>query len=126
MDQNLYRQVRVAVDRALEAHGFTQSYPGDFAVAFSVGPRIKNHPTDYGNYAPYYSGEEASSHQKWINEALADRADHGNTLSIDIYDTYNRHAVWHGVAPVPIAAGTRQEIVEHEVADVLSMFPPKK
>ena len=51
MDATLYRQVRAAVDRSLGAHGFGHSRPGDFAVAFTVGPRAKMHATDFGNYA---------------------------------------------------------------------------
>ncbi len=125
MDQNLYRQVRVSVDRSLEAHGFTQSAPGDFAIAFTIGPRADVHASDYGHYAPYYGGEEAALHQGWINRELSERSDHDNTLSIDIYDTYSKHSIWHGIAPDPIGPNTRQAIVEHEVNDVLSQFPPK-
>jgi len=125
MDPTLYRQVRAAVDHSLRAHGFVQSQPGDFAIAFTVGPRSKMHATDFGNYTFYYSPQEAAAHQKWVNRELANRADHDDTLSIDIYDTYSKHSIWHGVAPVPIVPHTRQAIVEHEVDDVLSLFPPK-
>lgn len=126
MDPNLYRQVRVAVDRALAAEGFIQSDYGDFAVAFSVGPRANVHAADYGHFAPYYSGEEAAAHQNWVNRELSDRVSLDHTLAIDIYDAYSRHSVWHGLSPVPVVPQTRQGIVEHEVADVLSLFPPKK
>ena len=125
MDPNLYRQIRVSVDRSLRAHGFVQSEPGDFAVAFTVGPRGNVHPSDYGYYAPYYSGSEANAHQDWVNRELADRNSHGHTLAIDIYDASSKHAVWHGLAPAEIMPNTRQAIVEHEVNDVLSSFPPK-
>ena len=125
MDPTLYRQVRVAVDRTLGAHGYGHSSPGDFAVAFTVGPRARMHATDYGHYAFYYSPKEAAAHQSWVNHELADRSDHDDTLSIDIYDTHSKHSIWHGVAPVPIVPHTRQAIVEHEVNDVLSLFPPK-
>jgi hypothetical protein len=126
MDPTLYRQVRAAIDHSLGAHGFGHSRPGDFAVGFTVGPRAKMHATDYGHYAFYYSPDEAAQHQAWVNRDLAERSDHDNTLSIDIYDTYTKHSIWHGIAPVPIAPHTRQAIVEHEVDDVLSLFPPKK
>jgi hypothetical protein len=126
MDPTLYRQVRVAVERSLGAHGFVHSRPGDFAVAFTVGPRSKMHATDYGHYAFYYSPEEAAAHQHWVNRELANRSDHDDTLSIDIYDTHTKHSIWHGIAPIPIVPHTRQAIVEHEVNDVLSLFPPKQ
>jgi hypothetical protein len=125
MDPTLYRQVRAAVDRSLGAHGFGHSSPGDFAVAFTVGPRAQMHATDFGHYAFYYGPEEAVAHQAWVNRELADRSDRDDTLSIDIYDTHTKHSIWHGIAPVPIVPHTRQAIVEHEVNDVLSLFPPK-
>jgi uncharacterized protein DUF4136 len=125
MDPNLYRQIRVAVDRSLGAHGFVKSNDGDFAVAFTLGPRSNMHASDFGHYAPYYSGEEAAGHQMWINRELAERNSHEHTLAIDIYDNRSKHSVWHGLAPVEIVPQTRQAIVEHEVDDVLSLFPPK-
>jgi uncharacterized protein DUF4136 len=125
MDPNLYRQVRVSVDRSLAAHGFVKSEPGDFAVAFTLGPRANVHPYDFGHYAPYYSGSEAAAHQHWVNHELADRSSRDHTLAIDMYNTFTKHAIWHGLAPDPIMPNTRQAIVEHEVDDVLSQFPPK-
>jgi hypothetical protein len=125
MDPALYRQVRGAIDHSLGAHGFRHSSPGDFAVAFTVGPRANVHATDYGHYAYYYSQAEAALHQKWVNRELADLTDKDDTLSIDIYDTYTKHSIWHGIVPAPIVAHTRQAVVEHEVDDVLSLFPPK-
>jgi hypothetical protein len=118
--------VHVAVDRSLRAHGFVPSRPGDFAVAFTVGPRSKMHAGDYGHYAFYYSPSEAAAHQHWVNREMAHRSDRDDTLSIDIYDTHTKHSIWHGIAPVPVVAHTRQAIVEHEVNDVLSLFPPKR
>jgi hypothetical protein len=126
MDPTLYRQVRAAIDHSLGAHGFRHSRPGDFAVGFTVGPRAKMHASDYGHYAFYYSPEEAAAHQKWVNSEFSQQADHDDTLSIDIYDTYTKHSIWHGIAPVPIVPHTRQAIVEHEVDDVLSLFPPRQ
>jgi hypothetical protein len=125
MDPNLYRQVQVAIDRSLGAHGFVKADHADFAVAFTLGPRANVHATDFGYYAPYYSGAEAAAHQDWVNRELADRSWHDDTLAIDIYDASSKHSIWHGLAPVPIMANTRQAIVEHEVNDVLSLFPPK-
>jgi uncharacterized protein DUF4136 len=125
MDPNLYRQLRVSVDRSLSARGFVKREPGDFAVAFTVGPRANVHPYDFGHYAPYYSGDEAAAHQHWVNHELADRSSHEHTLAIDMYNTHTKHAIWHGLAPVAIEPNTRQAIVEHEVNDVLSLFPPK-
>jgi hypothetical protein len=125
MDPNLYRQIRHAVDESLSAHGFVQSKEGDFAVAFTLGPRENVHPSDFGHYAPYYSGEEAAAHKNWVNQELANLSTHEHTLAIDIYDGYSKHSVWHGVAPQPIIPETRTAIVEHEVNDVLSLFPPK-
>jgi len=126
IDPTLYRQVRAAIDHSLGAHGFGHSKPGEFAVGFTVGPRAKMHATDYGHYAFYYSPDEAKLHQAWVNRELAARNDRDDTLSIDIYDTYTKHSIWHGIAPVPIGPHTRQAIVEHEVDEVLRQFPPKK
>jgi Domain of unknown function (DUF4136) len=125
MDQNLYRHIRFAVDRSLAAHGFVRSDEGEFAVAFTLGPREQVHPSDYGHYAPYYSGDQAAAHSKWVNQELAGLGIQQHTLAIDIYDSYSKHPVWHGLAPVPIAPATRTAIVEHEVDDVLRLFPPK-
>jgi hypothetical protein len=125
IDRNLYRQIHFAVDRSLGAYGFGKSSNGDFAVAFTVGPRANAHATDYGHYAPYYEGEAAAEHKKWVNDELASLSTHKHTLAIDIYDTYSKTPVWHGVAPVPIPPHTRTAIIEHEVDDVLRLFPPK-
>jgi hypothetical protein len=84
------------------------------------------HATDFGNYAFYYSPEEAALHQAWVNRELAERSDRDDTLSIDIYDTQTKHSIWHAIAPVPIVPHTRQAVIEHEVNDVLKLFPPKK
>jgi len=126
VDQTLYRQVQVAIDRSLTARGFGHTRPGDFAVAFTVGPRSNMHASDFGHYAFYYGGDEAAAHQKWVNNELAQRSDHDDTLSIDVYDTYTKHSIWHGIAPVAIVPNTRQGIIEHEVDDVLKLFPPNK
>lgn len=83
------------------------------------------HSSDYGHYAFYYSPEERAAHQDWVNRELSQRSDHDDTLSIDIYDTGTKHSIWHGIAPVPIVPHSRQAIVEHEVDDVLSLFPPR-
>jgi len=125
IDPNLYRQIHHAVDQSLAAHGFAKKDDGDFAVAFTLGPRENVHPSDYGHYAWYYKADEAAEHKKWINNELAALATHENTLAIDIYDRNSRHAIWHGVAPVPIPPGTSNAVVEHEVDDVLKLFPPK-
>jgi hypothetical protein len=125
MDVNLYRQIRVAVDHSLATHGFVRVNHGDLAVAFTLGPRENVHPSDYGNYAAYYAAEEAATHKNWVNQELADLSTHEHTLAIDIYDAYSKHAIWHGVAPVPIVPETRTAVVEHEVYDVLALFPPK-
>jgi hypothetical protein len=124
MDQNLYRQIRVAVDRSLASRGFVQSNDGEFAVAFTVGARENVHPSDYGHYAPYYSPDGAAAHRQWINQELAARGIHDHMLAIDIYDSYSKQPVWHGVAPFTVAPDTRTAVVEHEVNDVLSLFPP--
>ncbi len=126
MDPTLYRQVHAAIDRSLRAHGFVRSEPTDFAVAFTVGQRTKMHASDYGHYAFYYSPAEAAGHQDWVNREIANRVNQDNTLTIDIYDARTRHSVWHGIALVPIVPQTRQAIIEHEVSDVLSQFPPKR
>ena len=73
-----------------------------------------------------YSPEEAALHQAWVNRELAARSDHDDTLSIDIYDTQTKRSIWHGIAPVPIVPHTRQAVIEHEVNEVLRLFPPKK
>lgn len=127
MDPTLYRQVHVSIDHALGSHGFvkTNQNQSDFAVAFTVGPRAKVHPSDYGHYAFYYEPKEAAAHQNWVNNELAQQVDRNNTLAIDIYDAAGKHSVWHGLAAVPIVPHTRQAIVEHEVDEVLSLFPPK-
>jgi hypothetical protein len=125
MDVNLYRQIRVAVDHSLGAHGFVQADYGDFAVAFTLGPRENVHASDYGNYAPYYAAEEAAAHKAWVNQELAGLSTHEHSLAIDIYDANSKHSIWHGVAPIPIVPQTRAAVVEHEVYDVLSLFPPK-
>ncbi|HVI80122.1 MAG TPA: DUF4136 domain-containing protein [Candidatus Acidoferrum sp.] len=125
MDQNLYWQIRHAVDQSLRAHGFVQSSHGDFAVAFTLGPRENVHPSDFGHYAPYYSGEEAAAHKHWVHQELADLSTHEYTLAIDFYDSYGKHSMWHGLATHPIAPGTRTAIIEHDVNDVVSLFPPK-
>ena len=83
------------------------------------------HASDYGHYAFYYSAKETAAHQEWVNNQLAQQSERDDTLSIDVYDTQTKHAIWHGIAPVPIVPHTRQAIVEHEVDDVLSLFPPK-
>jgi hypothetical protein len=118
--------VRAAIDHSLGAHGYGHSRPGDFAVGFTVGPRAKMHAADYGHYAFYYSPEEAALHKAWVNRVLAERADRDDTLSIDVYDTYTKHSIWHAIAPVPFAPHTSQAVLEHEVDDVLRQFPPKK
>ena len=126
MDPSLYRQVRAAIDHSLGAHGFVHSRPGDFAIGFTVGPRAKMHASDYGHYAFYYGAGEAAAHQKWINSKSSLQADNDDRLSIDVYDTSTKHSIWHGVALAPIVLHTRQAIVEHEVDDVLRLFPPKQ
>jgi len=125
MDINLYNQIHHAVDESLAAHGFAKSSDGDFAVAFTLGPRENVHPSDYGHYAFYYKDSEAAAHKTWINNEQTELATHQNTLAIDIYDRYTKGSVWHGVAPVPITPGTSNAVVEHEVDDVLRLFPPK-
>ena len=128
MDQTLYRQVRHSMDASLGAHGFVQgqSDTSDFAVGFTIGPRSRVHPSDYGHYAPYYGGEEAASHQAWVNRELAAQADRDDTLAIDIYDANSKHSIWHGIAPVSITPQMRPSIIEHEVDEVLNRFPPNK
>lgn len=125
IDQNLYRQIRVAVDRSLASRGFVQSNDGEFAVAFTLGARENVHPSDYGHYAPYYRPDEAAAHKQWVNQQLAAGSIGDHMLAIDIYDSTSKHPVWHGVGAVPIAPDTRPAVVEHEVNDVLSLFPPK-
>jgi hypothetical protein len=126
MDPTLYRRVRAAIDHSLAARGFVRSNPGDFAVGFTLGSRAKMHAWDYGHYAFYYSAEESAAHQNWVNRELSVRSDRDDTLSIDLYDTNTKHSIWHGIAPIPIAPNTRHAIIDHEVDDVLSLFPPKQ
>jgi hypothetical protein len=119
MNPLTYQRVRASIDSTLTSKGFTPADPGDFAVGFALGRRDSVEVTDFGAYGPGFRRWGA-----WGNNVDVRNVTDG-TLSIDIFDTGTKQAVWHGVATQRITGdNVSQSTIDNAVQGVLANFPP--
>ena len=142
MNPLMFRRVQGSIDRALQARGYTQASPGDFAIAFTIGEQDRTEINSYGGYwdgpgwgwgwgggwgrhwghgwgwggYPYWGGYPMID-----SYTVTDRS-----LVIDIYDQPTKRAVWHGV----ITRTGYPDRVDYSKLDatvdaVLAKFPPQ-
>ena len=127
MNPLLYERVRASIDRSLNARGFTQANPGNFAVAFTLGRRDSVRVDDFGPYGGFYPGWGAGYRWGWApvyNQVDVRNVTEGS-LAIDFYDTGTKHPIWHGTATQEINPGSvDQARIDQAVDAVIMKFPP--
>lgn len=127
MDSATFQRIRSAIDQSLSSRGFTQSPAGEFAVAFTLGPRDEADTSVLGPYASHYPEWGWGQHTGWVPEyreytAMKFKA---GTLAIDLYDANSKHPVWHGVTNENIQPGNVGFVsADRAVKAIMANFPP--
>jgi hypothetical protein len=124
-----FERVHAAIDRALQARGYTRTEPGDFAVAFTLGSRDKVRISDYGAYGGYYPawgfGWEWGGWWPQYRHIDVRNVTEG-TLALDFYDTGTRRPIWHADASQEITPGhVSQKQIDAAIDAVIAKFPPR-
>ena len=144
MNPLMFRRVQASIDRALQARGYRQAEPGDFAIAFTIGEQDR---TEINSYGGYWGGWGCCGRFGWGSRwggrwgggwgwggpwgspwgypdidtyQVTDRS-----IIIDIYDQPTKRAVWHGVIT---NTGYPDQVnyakLDANVDAVLARFPP--
>ncbi|MBC6982138.1 DUF4136 domain-containing protein [Caulobacter sp. 17J80-11] len=115
-----WQRVSDAINRTLQARGFTRSDTPDFAVGFTLGKRDR---IETWNYGPYY-GAWGQSGGGWWNAQTHVRTITEGTLTIDVFDAKTRRPVWSGTATQRLSGPVSQAEIDAAVTSVLAKFPP--
>ncbi|NEX92235.1 DUF4136 domain-containing protein [Caulobacter sp. 17J65-9] len=121
-----WQVTRDAIDRALQARGYTRGEPAQFAVGFTLGKRVNLQSWN----GPYYQGWELWGEMRGgqAGEAPPTRAATDGTLTVDIFDVATKRRVWTGVA-IKAAIGSEpvaQADIDAAVKALFARFPPGK
>lgn len=128
MNPLIYQRTRDSIDRSLQARGFTQAQPGDFAVAFTLGRRDRVEVSDFGPYGGFYPGWGVGFRGGWARpySPVDIRNVTDGTLAIDLFDVSTRRPIWHGVATQQIdPSRVDQARIDAAVDQMLARFPPQ-
>lgn len=115
-----WQRTRDAIDRNLQARGFTPGQPGQFAVGFTLGRRDR---LETWNYGPYYAGWGRWGGMGWTGGTQVRTVTEG-TLTIDVFDVATRRPMWTGSATRRIGRDVSQADIDAAVNAVLARFPP--
>jgi hypothetical protein len=116
-----WTQVHDAIDRDLQARGFTKAQPGDFAIGFPLGRRQQTRTWDLGQS---YGGWGGPGPVDWSGGS-PDVIDYTEgTLAIDVFDAKTKRPLWHGALSQRISAVPDQAEIDAAVKTVLVKFPP--
>jgi hypothetical protein len=143
MNPLMFRRVQASIDRSLQARGYTQADPGDFAIAFTIGEQDRTEINSYGGYwgpgwgwgccgrfgwggwgwggGPWGWGGWGYPYPDIDTYQVTDRS-----IVIDIYDQPTKRPVWHGVIT---NTGYPDQVdyskLDANVDAVLARFPPQ-
>ncbi|NEX91883.1 DUF4136 domain-containing protein [Caulobacter sp. 17J65-9] len=116
-----WQRVSDAINRTLQARGFTRSDTPDFAVGFTLGKRDR---IETWNYGPYYAGWGQWGGGPWGPSQTQVRTITEGTLTIDVFDAKTRRPVWSGTATQRLSGPVSQAEIDAAVTSVLAKFPP--
>ena len=124
-NQLLQKRVKVSVDKALQAKGYTLQETGtpDIVVVTHAGSKEKMRVTDWGGYywydpwwGPYGGRVDVSYYTE-------------GTLVIDIVDASEKELVWRGIGTAVVKEYSSGEKMQKDldaiVAKILRDFPPQ-
>jgi hypothetical protein len=105
-----FERIRQGVDSALSAKGYSKADPGDLSVILTVGARDKTDVTTWGRF-----GQQVSVYNYTEGK-----------LSVDVFDTKTRQALWHGSATQTIDPNKSDPaMIDAAVSGVMANFPAK-
>lgn len=123
-DPALDARAKAAVARALQARGYAEGQPAQFAVAVYFGapnaPRLYTQGPRYG-FAP----DPRAGDRGWgglLDRPLMREPGPG-TLTVDMVDVASRKPVWRGASRAHLGRDAGAADVEAVVAAVLAEFP---
>ena len=116
-----WQRTKDAIDRTLQARGYTLGEPPQFAVGFTLGKRDRIQTWTTG---PYYSGWGRWGGAGWHGGGVQVEQYTEGTLTIDVFDAATQRPVWSGVSTQTIGGGVSQATIDAAVSGVLAKFPP--
>lgn len=143
MNPLMFRRVQGSINRGLQARGFTQATPGDFAIAFTIGERDRTETTSYGygGWGGYWGHGWGGwggwgwggywgpgwGWGGWGYPAVDVYTVTDRSLIVDIYDQKTKQAVWHGVITGTTYPDSEPDYskLDINVDRLLARFPPQ-
>lgn len=106
-----YERVRQAVEKELQAKGYTAASPGQLTVIATVGGRDRIDVTSWG---PFYRDYDVRQYTE-------------GKLAVDVFDTRTKQAVWHGQATQNVDPDNiDSQKLDVAVASLMAEFPSRR
>lgn len=103
-----FERIRQAVDGAMASKGYVKADPGDISLIVTVGARDMTDIQTWGRF-----GQQTDVYNYTEGK-----------LSIDLFDTRTRQALWHGQATQNINRGsTNPALIDAAVAGIMAKLP---
>lgn len=103
-----FERIRQAVDGAMAAKGYSKADPGEISLIVTVGARDMTDIQTWGRF-----GQQTDVYNYTEGK-----------LSIDLFDTKTRQALWHGQATQNITRGsTNPALIDAAVAGIMARLP---
>jgi hypothetical protein len=110
MNPVTFERMRMGVDSAMSAKGYTQGDPGDLTLILTLGAQDRTDINTWGRF-----GRQVDVYQYTEGK-----------MSLDVFDTKTKQPLWHGQATQPIDPNQSDPAqVDAAVSGVMAKFPPR-
>lgn len=109
MNPIAYQQIMADIEAQLSSKGYQKADPGDLSLVMTIGAREKTDVTTWGRW-----GLRTDVYQYTEGQ-----------LSLDVFDTKTKQALWHGQATKSVNPGKfKADKAAKAVAKLMKSFPP--
>jgi hypothetical protein len=113
------QRIRNGIEAGLAERGYARGLPADLSLIMTIGMRDKLDVQSWGGWGPGWGlgglgGSNVSVYQYTQGQ-----------LSLDVFDTRTRQAVWHGQATDTVnTEKPKPEKIDKAVKKLMAQFPP--
>ena len=117
----IIQRIRNGIEAGLAQKGYVRGEPGDLSLIMTIGTRDKVDVQSWGGWGPGWGlgfGGWGGGHVSVYEYTQGQ-------LSLDVFDTRSRQAVWHGQATDTVnTEKPKPEKIDKAVMKLMAQFPP--